>query len=266
MSELPKPPGTKLARPIAWPRKNARARDVINSGVPLARVHAAKAIDARSQSSHPIAASCNARDAVNRRTARRGILGVSTPTSDTTPSTRANAPTATKGKAMGNRAARTAASAQPINPEVNAVEIATTPSWRSAGSSTLGRYSQNRMAGPASGPSVRKLLHAKATAPKRHRSERRDLVWLNAMTSYRPITATLAAVSSAAAASQSGWSVRIASRKSRTRMSRSAVQDNVSTRPRTRNGPTGGKAQQPTKLTRARRHTRVGPGFGFNTP
>ena len=46
-----------------------------------------------------------------------------------------------------------------------------------------GRYSQNRIAGPASGPSVRKLLHANATAPKRQRSEDRDRVWLKAITS-----------------------------------------------------------------------------------
>jgi hypothetical protein len=48
---------------------------------------------------------------------------------------------------------------------MKAEEMLMTPPSMSAERSTAGRYSQNRMAGPASGPSVRKLLHAKATAP-----------------------------------------------------------------------------------------------------
>ena len=56
-------------------------------------------------------------------------------------------------------------STHPARPERNAMEIATTPPRKSAARSITGAYSQKRIAGPASGPSVRKLLHANATAP-----------------------------------------------------------------------------------------------------
>src|ERR1019366_10461590 len=73
------------------------------------------------------------------------------------------------------------ASVQPTRPEANAIVIDSTPVSRSELCATAGRYSQNRIAGPANGPSVRKLLHANATAPYRQRSDARVRVWLNAI-------------------------------------------------------------------------------------
>ncbi len=58
-----------------------------------------------------------------------------------------------------------AANVQPISPDAKAMAIESTPVSRSELCSTVVRYNQNRIAGPANGPSVRKLLHAKATDP-----------------------------------------------------------------------------------------------------
>src|SRR5438034_10536077 len=75
------------------------------------------------------------------------------------------------------------ASVQPISPEENAIAIDRTPVSRSELCSTVSRYNQKRIAGPANGPSVRKLLHANATAPYSHRSGARVRVPRNAATS-----------------------------------------------------------------------------------
>ena len=75
------------------------------------------------------------------------------------------------------------ASVHPARPDANAIVIDSTPVSSSELCSTAGRYSQNRIAGPANGPSVRKLLHAKATAPYRQRSIARVRVCPNATTS-----------------------------------------------------------------------------------
>ena len=54
----------------------------------------------------------------------------------------------------------------------NAMMLATIALLRTAASTEYGRYSRNRIAGPAIGPRVRKLLQAKAIVPRPQRETR----------------------------------------------------------------------------------------------
>ena len=97
--------------------------------------------------------------------------------------TNTSAAPASAGSPPPRRETASAASAHPASPDVNAITTETIPACSSESSVTAPRYSQRRSAGPASGPSVRKLLQQNATAPNRQRSIFVVRVWPNASTS-----------------------------------------------------------------------------------
>ena len=168
-SLLPNPPGTRLARPMTWPRKNA-LREARRTTAAAGRSQAGDEHGARQQPVGPADAGERHRRARQIPAAR---LFVAPPDDRLCGRARGRhtehereQPPAPPQAAAGPAATPAQPCVQPASPDENA--IGDRDRRRRAGP-TVGRrparYSQNRMAGPASGPSVRKLLQAKQTAP-----------------------------------------------------------------------------------------------------